>query len=140
MKTLEVMRIAIVVEKSLSPGQVGNVAAILMGQAALLRPDVYDQAPLTDLDGNRHAGIKFSTVILKAGQNQLLNTARTMSENSDLTVVLFTQLGQGLHNAYDEYSKTIKHSSIEQLQPAGLVVVGTDEVVRAATKKFSLLQ
>jgi len=134
------MRIAIVVEKSLSPGQIGNVAAILMGQAALLRPDVYDQSPPTDLDGNRHAGIKFSTVVLKAGQIQLLNTARTISADPNLSVILFTQLGQGLHNAYEEYSKTITSSSVEQLQPVGFVVVGPDEAVRAATKKFSLLQ
>ncbi len=137
---MDLMRIAIVVEKSLSPGQVGNVAAILMGQAALLRPEIYDHAPPADLDGYPHAGIKFSTVILKACQTQLLNSARTIRENPDLSIVLFTQLGQGLHNAYEEYRNTITDNSTEKLQPVGMVVCGGDEAVRAATKKFSLLQ
>lgn len=137
---MELLRTAIILDKDLSPGQIGNVAAILMGQTALLRPAVYDTTPPMDLDGVNHAGIQFSLVVLKGTRGQLLNVAHSLTQDPSLTVVAFSRLGQGLHNAYEEYSTTIHQRHTPDLEPVGLVISGNDGAVRAATKKFSLLQ
>jgi hypothetical protein len=134
-------RIAIVVDRDLPRGAVGNVAAILMGQAALCRPDIYHTEDLLDQSGNRHAAIQYSTVLLSAGRGQLINLVeRIRSAGEGLTWVLFTELGQGLHNAYPEYQARVRSSTTADLGPVGLVLVGEDEAVRAITRKYSVLK
>lgn len=135
-------RIAIIISKQLDRGQAANVAAILMGQAAVCCPDIYDAAPVADRSGNHHAAIHWSTVLLEAnGQGQLLNFAeKVKAEQPALTVVLFSQLGQGLHNAFGEYQAQMSSKTTAELNPVGGVVVGGDAEVRQATKKFSLLK
>jgi hypothetical protein len=133
-------RIAIMLVKGLSLGQIGNVSAILMGQGALLAPAIYGDA-LADRDGNAHAGIRYSTVILEAnGSIQLSNFAQSIRQNSpNLTCILFSKAGQALNNAFDQYCDTVRSKYAEELQPVGCIVVGDDVLVRTATRKFSLL-
>lgn len=134
-------RIAILVEKNLGRGEMANVAAILMGQAALCSRDIYHQDPVLDTDGIRHAGIQYSTVVLKAGAGQLANLVRSVrSQHPDLTCVVFSRTGQGLHNRFEEYQASVQASDIEQLEAVGVLLSGSDEEVRVATKKFSLLK
>lgn len=75
-------RIAIILDKNLEPGAAANVAALLMGQAALNEPGLYSDQPVLDHSGVQHAGIRYSTVILKAGENQLINLAKLCSDDS----------------------------------------------------------
>jgi hypothetical protein len=128
--------------KGLSAGEVGNVSAILMGQGALLAPAIYGDAPPGDQDGNLHAAIRYSTVILEAnGSIQLSNFAQSIRQNSpNLTCILFSKAGQALNNEFDQYCITVRSMRAEQLQPVGCIVVGDDPLVRAATRKFSLLR
>jgi hypothetical protein len=51
------MRIAIILDKNLERGKAANVAAILMGQAALTNPAIYASVPVIDKNGNKHASI-----------------------------------------------------------------------------------
>ncbi len=134
-------RVAIILEKNLGVGQVGNVAAILMGQAALLCPEIYDPSAPLDTQGNLHAAIKYSTVVLKGGEGQIISLAQQLKDqHPPLFYAVFSKLGQGLHNAYAEYQNSVTSKSFEQLGAAGIVIVGDDEKVRLVTRKFSLLQ
>ena len=138
--TIIMKRIAIILEQNLEKGQIGNVAAILMGQASLLNPEIYDSEVLNDKAGNRHAAITYSTVILKGGQGKLINFAQTTKQlYPEITCILFSRVGQGLHNAFPEYRAQIMSKATEELQPVGVIVVGEDEKIREITKKFSLL-
>lgn len=134
-------RIAIILERNLIAGEIGNVAAIIMGQLSLICPNIYDANEVFDLDKNRHAGIQYSTVLLKAGQGQILNLVNQIkTDKLPVQTVLFTEVGQKLHNAYDIYQQNIKENTTEALKPVGIGLVGGDEDIRNITKKFSLFK
>lgn len=135
------LRIALILEKNLTAGQTANISGILMGQSALLTPDIYDHAPVYDRDGQNHAAIKYSTVVLAAGSGQMQNLCKTVRENNpSVTCIAFTQTGQGLHNRYDEYSALIAGSTLEISKPVGVILTGADEEIRGITKKLSLFK
>lgn len=133
-------RNAIILEKNLTAGEVGNVAGILMGQIAQINPEVYLDSEVTDADGVRHAAIRYSTVVLKAGSGQIANLAKSLKESETISSCVFTATGQSLNNQFELYQEQIQKSDLENLKPVGIVVSGPDEEVRAVTKKFSLLK
>jgi hypothetical protein len=133
-------RIAIILERNLETGAASNVAALLMGQAALADASLYDPAPLFDKARVQHAAIKFSTVILKGGENQLAQLAMSLNGNADgVRCVVFSRVGQGLHNAFEQYAREIAAMDTEAAKVAGLIVWGEDEAVRKLTKKYSVM-
>lgn len=133
-------RNAIVLDKNLSAGEVGNVSAILMGQVSKNDPQIFSDIVVTDLDKVQHAGIKYSTVILKGGAGQIMSLAKQLATNSDVSSFVFTALGQSLNNKFRKYADTISQSSLADTRPIGVILSGDDEKVRQLTKKFSLLQ
>ncbi|WP_367296777.1 DUF2000 family protein [Loigolactobacillus coryniformis] len=133
-------RNALVLAKSLSLGEVGNVAAILMGQLAQIVPTLFAEQPVLDEDKVRHAGIKYSTVVLKGGSGQIANLAKSLIERPEIHSVVFTATGQSLNNRFAEYAATIGQKKLVELQPVGIALSGEDSAIRALTKKFSLLQ
>lgn len=134
-------RIAIILDKNLEPGAAANVAALLMGQAVLNEPGLYADQPVLDHSGVQHAGIRYSTVILKAGENQLINLAKLCSDDSGgLSHVVFSQTGQSLNNAFEQYAVEIASMELEATKVVGVIVWGEDDQVRAATKKFSVMK
>ncbi|CAI6083638.1 hypothetical protein PAECIP112173_04004 [Paenibacillus sp. JJ-100] len=134
-------RIAIILDKNLEQGAAANVAALLMGQAALNEPELYSDQPVRDQSGVQHAGIRYSTVILKAGENQLINLAKSCTENQGgLKHLVFTQTGQSLNNAFEQYANEIASMPLEETKVVGVIVWGEDESVRATTKKFSVMK
>lgn len=135
-------RTAIIITKQLNRGQAANTAAILMGQMALLRPHLYDANPVKDADGNNHAAVQYSIVLLEAnGAEQVINFMTKIStENPALVACLFSQEGQALNNAFEQYRELLSAKKTSALIPVGAVISGDDAEVRAATKKFSLLR
>jgi hypothetical protein len=134
-------RVAILIEKSLTAGKAANISALLMGQASLLNPEVYDDTPVADADGQNHAAIRYSTIVLEAGMGQLISMPRTVKrEQPDVSCIVFSRTGQGLHNAFETYKECISSSTTEATQPVGLILVGEDTKIRALTKKFSILK
>lgn len=134
-------RIAIIIDQRLDRGKAGNVAAILMGQAAVCHPEIYNPAALCDQSGIRHAAICYNTILLAAEQKFLMKFAQKVyQEYSDITCIMFTQVGQNLHNAFVEYQHQIRTLPAEELNPIGVIVIGEDETVRAVTKRFSILK
>lgn len=134
-------RIAIILDKNLEQGAAANAAALLMGQAALNEPGLYSDQPVRDRSGVQHAGIRYSTVILKAGENQLINLVKACSEDKDsLKHLVFTQTGQSLNNAFEQYAGEIASMTLEATKVVGVIVWGEDESVRAKTKKFSVMK
>ena len=135
-------RVAIVLTKDLDRGQAGNVSAILMGQVGLFEPELYGSYPIYDRDGNRHAAIRFSTVILEArNTGQLLTFVQKLTDDGlKIPYFVFSQTGQSLHNAYEQYRDMVEARQAKDLTPVGVALVGEDEDVRAATKRFSLMR
>lgn len=130
-------RIAVVVLETLSAGEAANVAALLVGQIGCSYPGFFSPAPVHDADGSLHASPVFSVVIVKAkNASQLTKLALAGSANT----ICFTRLGQELHNAFTEYQQRLAelHTSADVL--VGVAVFGDDEVVREASRKFSLLK
>ena len=126
----------------MNKGAASNISAILMGQAAIHMPEIYDANPVKDNDGQLHAAIRFSTVVLEAnGTESLLNFARRVKvEFPALASFCFTKVGQGLNNAFEQYKAEVSTKSTETLMPVGIIVAGDDAIVRQATKKFSLMK
>lgn len=133
-------RTAIIILKDLNRGQASNVAAILAGQVSLLSPNLYDTAPVLDSEGQQHAAIRFSVVLLDGNSpEQLANFAAKLSQDyPDLITCVFSKEGQTLNNEFDKYKSLIGSHTTAELMPVGIIVSGEDERVRLATKKFSL--
>lgn len=132
-------RITIIVEKNQSTGAVGNISAVLLGQASLVIPELYLPKPVFDKSGIRHSGIQISAVILKAGQGQLLNFVKNVKEiYPGVLCIAFSQIGQTLNNKVQEYSELIENSTTEDSKIVGAIVVAEEELVKTLTKKFSL--
>jgi hypothetical protein len=134
-------RTAIILKKDLSLGQVGNISAILMAQAARAVPQALADCTLTDLDGQPHATPQYSIVILKAnGADQLANTAATIrASQPELVVFAFGSVGQTLNNEFELYREKISNMRTAATGLVGTAVSGDDAAVRLATKKFSLM-
>lgn len=131
----DTQRIALVLARSLSPGTAANVAAILMGQLVIKTPEIYAFHTPICRNGYKHAAIRHSTIILKAGSGQLTTLANELQATS-VPYCVFSSLGQSLNNEYDTYEQRLVS---EEVDLVGVGLHGTDQCVRSATKKFSLL-
>ena len=96
------------IRKNLTAGEVGNVAGILMGQIAQINPEVYLDSEVTDADGVRHAAIRYSTVVLKAGSGQIANLAKSLKDSETISSCVFTSTGQSLNNQFEVYQEQIQ--------------------------------
>lgn len=132
-------RNAIILDKNLTIGEVGNVSAILMGQVSKEDSSIFSDNPVIDLDNVQHAGIKFSTVVLKGGSGQIVNLAKQLANDKSVISIVFTALGQSLNNKFEDYAASLSNSSLETAEPVGIVLSGEDTEIRKLTKKFSLL-
>lgn len=130
------MKISIVVNKSLNPGQKANVSAIIMGQMGHDITEVYT-LPVTDISGTNHAGITTNVVILDGGSGQLLSLI-DFAQKSKVKCIVFSSIGQMLNNNYAEYHLKISTSDTENTKIVGVGLYGDDEIVKILTKKFSL--
>lgn len=130
------MKINIVVDKTLNPGQKANISAIIMGQLGRDVPTIYFDT-IVDASGAKHVGISVNVVILDGGKSQLL----TLIENarkSDVICMAFSAVGQSLSNSYPEYYQKISITNTEHTKIVGVGICGDDDIVKLLTKKFSL--
>lgn len=137
-----VLRTAIVLSKGMLPGEAANVVAILAGHASRVLPELYTDQPPVDRTGLVHAGVRFSVVVLQAnGPRQIANAAKSVCERfPTLQVAVFTGEGKALNNTFDAYRAMIADRFIDEMSPLGMVVFGSDEDVRRASKSFSLIR
>ncbi|MGM0890286.1 MAG: DUF2000 family protein [Bacillota bacterium] len=134
-------RVAIIVDKNLETGAAANVSALLMGQLVMNNSNLYATESVFDQSNVQHAGIKYSTVILKGGKNQIANFSKSLStDDSSVKCIVFSETGQSLNNAFDIYKEKITSSNLDETNPVGVIVVGEDEEIRKLTKKFSILK
>ncbi len=135
-------RVAIVLPKTLNPGEVGNVSAILMGQLSVLEPNIFETGSIEDTEGNQHAAIRFSTIVLKAkSTTQIVNFASSLASGyPSIQSVVFTQIGQSFNNRPLEYRESIQSKTLAESEPVGIALFGDEDDVIKATKKFSVLQ
>lgn len=130
------LRTAIVVAKTLAPGEVANAAAIVMGQLALEVDGLYERGGVLAADGARHAGIRNNVVVLKGRQGQVESVLdEAAAEN--VAHVAFTELGRNLSNSFEEYEAAIRERPREEVSVVAVGIAGPDERVRRLTKKLS---
>uniref|UniRef100_UPI0028E28EBB DUF2000 family protein n=1 Tax=Paenibacillus xylanexedens TaxID=528191 RepID=UPI0028E28EBB len=69
------------------------------------------------------------------------NLTKLCSDDSGgLSHVVFSQTGQSLNNAFEQYAVEIASMELEATKVVGVIVWGEDDQVRAATKKFSVMK
>ena len=128
-------RIAIVTLSGISAGEAANVAALLCGQVSRADGRFFRENAVCDKDGSLHSAPHFSVVILKAkNPTQLVKLAHETEG-----AICFSRVGQGLNNAFAEYESQISSLTTDESNLVGVAIYGTDEDVRAQTRKFSLL-
>lgn len=136
-------RIAILIEKNQTIGTSSNIAAILMGELAAKHSEIFT-LNVKDKDNTSHSSINYSTVILKVkSSQQILNLLIKMGDlkyKNKITNVVFSTIGQGLHNQFDEYKTQIEQLFTADTFPVGIIVYGDDELIRSLVKKYSLMQ
>lgn len=128
-------RVALVVSRSLPTGAAANVAALLMGQLAARNSAIYAEDVPVSLEGDPHAAIQHSTVILRASAGQLATLAERMRDDA-AHYCAFSSLGQSLNNEYAAYRRRLTSEPVEII---GIGLFGDDARVRETTKKYSLL-
>ncbi len=130
-------RTAIVVSKSLAPGEVANATAIIMGQLAQRNPGLYGQDELRDNDSVVHAAIAYNVVILRARPAQLAKFMEAV-QNTSLSYCAFGSAGRSLSNSFTEYVKLVEGSNTEDLQVMAVGATGDDEAIRLACQGLSV--
>lgn len=127
-------RLAVVLQKSLAGGRAANVAAVVVGG---LKCQAFGE-PVKDLDGNRHAAIKWNMPVLRAKTNgqllKLLNAASAMGVES----VAFCDEGRSMSNSFVEYISVVTSHKTEHLSIVGVGLFGDDAAVRELTRQFSI--
>ncbi len=138
---IQMKRTALIINRDLSPGRIGNVCAILMAEIARVMPDALANAEVTDLDGLSHAAPQYSIVVLKANSSeQLQNIATaTRADRPELHVFGFGAVGQNINNQFAIYQGQVANLTTADTQLMGLAISGDDSAVRQATKKFSVM-
>jgi len=130
-------RTAIVVSKSLTPGEVANATAIIMGQLAQRNPDLYGQSELQDKDDVVHAAIAYNVVILRARPAQMTKFIDAV-RGASLSYCAFGSAGRRLSNSFNEYVKLVESSNTEDLQVIAVGATGDDEAIRLACQGLSV--
>lgn len=133
-------RTAIIINKNLPFGEQANVIAIVSAALANVTEDMISSEKIIDLNGNKHAGIRNSLVVLKSNPTALLTLTETVNELGDIESVVFTSKGQRLNNQFSEYQTEISRSELKDLELVVVALYGEDEQIRKLTKKFSLLR
>ena len=133
------MKIVLVVDPELPLGLIANTAAYLsfsLGQSLenMLAQDAIDSL------GRVHMGTSPITMpILKADKELLKSIFEKASQNSDITIMDFTNIAQK-HRVYSEYIEEIKDTPIVDLEYLGLVLFGAKKAVNSLTGSLPLLR
>jgi hypothetical protein len=130
------MRFAVVLHGDLDAGGAANAAAIVIGG---LRSEGFGP-PVTDLDGNPHAAVRWNMPILKAKTRGQLSSLLVRARSGGLLCTAFTRQGRDLSNSFDEYARTIAAASAEQLDILAVGLFGPDDEIRALTRAFSVFR
>ncbi|WP_379194925.1 hypothetical protein [Paenibacillus sp. GCM10012306] len=73
--------------------------------------------------------------------NQLHSLIKLLPiDAAEIKYIVFSQIGQSLNNAFNQYSLEISSKETEETKIVGVIVWGEEELVRATTKKYSVLK
>jgi len=130
------MKIAIVLDKELSPGLSANAAAALaFSVSPLLEGCVGGAVP--DASGDEHPGItNIPLPILAAGAADLA-ALRVASKAKGASCIDFSGVAQRAKN-YADYAAVLRGTAPEGLSYLGLCIYGEDRLVRSLTGSLPL--
>lgn len=135
------MRVAIIINNKLNRGGAANVCAILMGQLVIKCPTLYSHEFIFDKTGYIHSGVKFSTIILRGQENEIMDFCLNLSNNKllqELNAIIFTREGQQLNDEFHEYKKAVQSKQLIDLHPLGIIIAGNMNCVKELTRNFYL--
>lgn len=117
MKRKKKVRVAIVINNKLNKVEAANVCAILTGQLVI---KIYSHEFIFDKTGYIHSEVKFSTIILRGQENEIMDFCLNLSNNKllqELNAIIFTREGQQLNDEFDEYKKAVQSKQLIDLHP-----------------------
>lgn len=136
-------RIAILIEKNQTIGTSSNISAILMGELASKHKEIFT-LDVEDTDSVSHSSINYSTIILKVNSSQQILNLVDKIEHSEyentISKAIFSTIGQGLHNEFENYKNQIAKLTTKETSPLGIILYGEDKDIRTLVKKYSLMQ
>lgn len=131
---------AIVIDQNLPIGLIANTAGVLALTIGKEFPELIGHE-LKDSKGDRHHGITTVPIpILKGTGLSLKEMRETLKEyEPTLTVVDFTSAAQTTTN-YEDYSRKLEGTPVEQLEYLGIALYGSKKVVNKFTGNLGLLR
>lgn len=121
-------RPALILQRDLAPGQIGNICAIRLAEISRTVSETLATTKVRDLNGLNHAAPQFSIVVLKANGSEKLQSAvnAIRATQPDLVVFGFSAVGQGLNNEFAIYREKISSLTTQTSALVGIAVSGED--------------
>jgi hypothetical protein len=133
------VRTVIVIDRDLPIGRAANAAAVLAVSLGAASPDM-PGPDLVDADGGRHPGlVPDGLPILGARAAEMARIRKEAAANADVLLVDFPAVGQTTTD-YEEFRGLVANTAPEDLRYVGIALRGSADVVRALTKRLSLLR
>ncbi len=133
------LRTVIVIDRELPIGRAANAAAILAVSLGATDPNM-PGPELTDADGGLHRGLFPDGLPILAAKAVELSRLREQAAGlAEILLIDFPAAGQTTTN-YDEFRAMVAKTPPEQIRYAGVALRGSEQMVRALTKRFSLLR
>jgi hypothetical protein len=133
------LRTVIVIDRDLPTGRAANAAAILAVSLGATHSDM-PGADLVDAGGVRHPGLfPEGLPILAARATEMVRLREAASATPDVLLIDFPAAGQTTTD-YEEFRATVARTRPEDLRYVGIALRGPATVIRALTKRLSLLR
>lgn len=133
------MKVAIVVDRQLPIGLIGNCAAVLGVSLGMTHPDIVGP-DLQDHSGIEHRGITGLPIpILSSDRDQLRELVQTCQSEPSITVIAFNDVAQRC-KSYPEYEEKLAQTAFSSLNFLGILLIGSAQAVSRLTGSLPLLR
>lgn len=133
------MKVAIVVDRQLPIGLIGNCAAVLGVSLGATHPDIVGP-DLPDHSGIQHRGITGLPIpILSTDRDHLRELMHASQTEESITVIAFNDVAQRC-KSYPEYQEKLSQAPFQSLNFLGLLLIGSPQAVSRLTGSLPLLR
>ncbi len=117
-------------------GLLANISFVLGLSASKYMPPETFREDAIDGDGAVHRGLTcIAHHVRQAGQNKLRTLRKHFTEIDSVEVTDYTRAA--LPSSYDEYTKTLKNQSGDEIEYLGIHLFGPEEAIVPKTKNLS---
>jgi hypothetical protein len=133
------IKIALVLDPTLGPGQVANRGAVLATGLAARHPEILGPDPVTENGQDLVGFTKVPIVVLKARRGEDLIELDRKARELSCTSVVFLARAQGLRS-YDAYLESISRSDSLELDIDSCMILGPKKAVNKLTGNLPALR